>query len=285
MTYIHPNDAKIADFAQNIARGNSLREICSSLLNWFEENVAYSRLNAPFAPLQRSDLDVLSMCAGTCGDYANLIVSVLTHLGYETAYAYVQTDCYGHAQDHICAAVRYDARWVLIDATQPYRKWHGFDCPHRAYELLSCEAFETKMKSEEAYWLALAQKHKKEKLAGLYYAPWIHEQCVQETETLRDSVFYLLILEADLTPVLYIYYQRYTEDTGHLPMMAVVREGETSFRFSIHPCEQLWDEAQWGDAYTCETIPETCKTQEYTHFLAAMEQTVPLVWKIVEQAK
>ena len=47
---------------------------------------------------------------------------------------------------HICAAVNENGKNILIDATLPYRKWHGFDCPHQDYELFSPDEFEYKMK-------------------------------------------------------------------------------------------------------------------------------------------
>ncbi|MBR3843034.1 MAG: hypothetical protein IKM38_07195, partial [Christensenellaceae bacterium] len=107
MSYIHPDDRKIEEFIQqNIPDRSTLKTIAAALLKWFDKNIRYSRLDAPFFPLQRSDLDVLFMRSGTCGDYANLVVSVLQRLGYETGYAYVHVDCYGDEQDHICAAVR-----------------------------------------------------------------------------------------------------------------------------------------------------------------------------------
>ena len=71
------------------------------------------------------------------GDYSNLLVSVFQKLGYEAKYAYIHKDCYGDEQDHICVAIRDNNEWILIEATLPYRKWHGFKCQHQEYELLS----------------------------------------------------------------------------------------------------------------------------------------------------
>lgn len=179
MGYIHPTDQAILAFGREMSRdGVDLPSICRNLLRWFEEHAAYSRLNAPFFPLQRSDLDVLTMQAGTCGDYANLIVSVLSALNFDARYAYVHRDCYGDRQDHICAAAKAGGSYMLIDATLPYRKWHGFACPHQEFDLLSAQEFEKKMKAEEAYWSLAAQRHHNKMLAGLLYAPWIHAECM-----------------------------------------------------------------------------------------------------------
>ena len=89
-TYIHPSDEKIKEFIQKLELVNKdLKEIIHVIFKWFDSNVKYSRLNAPFYPLQRSDLDVLDMLSGTCGDYSNLLVSVFIALGYESRYAYL----------------------------------------------------------------------------------------------------------------------------------------------------------------------------------------------------
>ncbi len=284
MAYIHPCENRIEAFAKTMENGGALQALCRNLLTWFETNVAYSRLQAPFTPLQRSDLDVLAMHAGTCGDYANLIVSVLINRGYKAAYAYVHRDCYGHAQDHICAAVWYEERWCLIDATAPYRNWYGFDCPHRDYELLSCDAFEEKMKAEEVYWQSVASRRSNEKLSGLLYAPWLHEQVVMRTPDVWDSVFFLLVYDESFVPALYVYYQHYTKQIGKLPVMAVVHKENTQFRLSVHACEELWGEEQWGDAYQWDTIPEACRTQALFALRSSLEQTMPIIWRILEEA-
>lgn len=160
MTYIHPSDKHISEFSTAICKSDSgLETMCRSIFAWLDDNVEYSRLQAPFFPLQRSDLDLLAMKAGTCGDYSNLLVSVLLAKGFDACYAYIHRDCYGHAQDHICAAVNENSKNILIDAILPYRKWHGFDCPHQDYELFSPDEFEYKMKKEESYWCSEAEKH------------------------------------------------------------------------------------------------------------------------------
>lgn len=58
MTYIHPYDKRIDVFIKNsISDRSDIKTISNELLAWFDKNVEYSRLNAPFFPLQRSDLD------------------------------------------------------------------------------------------------------------------------------------------------------------------------------------------------------------------------------------
>lgn len=278
MTYLHPADPVITAFAQEIEQNcTTLAEICRSLLLWFDRHIAYSRLSAPFFPLQRSDLDVLSMKSGTCGDYANLTVSVLTYLGYEAGYAYVHRDCYGDAQDHICAAVREGEKQILIDPTQPYRKWHGFDCPHREFELLTPVQFEEKMKAEEQRWILAAKRCGGEKLAGLFYAPWIHEQCVFEAADLRESVFFLLMIDRNLNPDLYVYLQRYTAQKGHMPVMAQVTKEKTVYRLSCNVYDDLWDEAQWGEPMD---LPQALQSSESEKAAVLVDQILKLLPQI-----
>lgn len=263
MAYIHPNDPYIQIFAKSLCRnGLDLRSVCKALLDWFDQNIAYSRMNAPFFPLQRSDLDVLTMKAGTCGDYASLIVSVLTKLGFDAGYAYVHRDCYGDAQDHFCAAVYYNGAYVLVDATQPYRKWYGFGCPHREYDLLSPADFERRIKAEERYWTDYACKLNRPMLAGLLYAPWLHMETLKETADSLEQIFYLLSCIDPSAPTLYVYYHQDRRNSRKLPVMAAVSKNVIRFSFSVGEPNGLWDAAQWSRAYEEEQIPAKLASKE-----------------------
>ncbi len=282
MTYIHPNHQHIDDFIQHhIPAQSDLKAVCGALLSWFDKNVEYSRLNAPFLPLQRSDLDVLSMHSGTCGDYSNLIVSVLQRLGYEAMYAYIHKDCYGDEQDHICAAVCAGNEWILIDATQPYRKWHGFACPHREYELLSPADFEDRMKKEEAYWTEAANRYGNERYAGLFYAPWIHDETIHETDDVLESVFYLLSIDKQKHTALYAYYQKYTEENGTTPIMGIITNDAPEYCFSCKPPKGIWDNDQWSPPYGKADIPPEWKTEMLDTFKKNLEETVPSINKVL----
>lgn len=267
MTYIHPYDKRIDEFVENNIRDRSdIKIVSNDLLVWFDKNVEYSRLNAPFFPLQRSDLDVLSMRSGTCGDYSNLIVSVLLNLGYEAMYAYVHKDCYGDEQDHICAAVRNGEKWILIDATQPYRKWYGFHCPHQEYELLSPTAFEEKMKKEESYWINIAKQYGNELYAGLLYAPWIHERIIKQSDNILESIFYLLMLDEQRITTLYAYYKKYSKENGSIPIMSIIRKEKQKYCFSCGKANQIWDNEQWGKEYPEDSIPSKFQTEAFYEF-------------------
>ncbi|MBR4308270.1 MAG: transglutaminase domain-containing protein [Oscillospiraceae bacterium] len=282
MVYIHPNDKIIEDFLRETVKDrSSLQRICEQLFCWFEENVAYSRLSAPFFPLQRSDLDVLSMLSGTCGDYANLLVSVFLKLGYEAKYAYVHRDCYGDEQDHICGAVKVGEEWLAVDATQPYRKWHGFPCPHREFDLLSPEEFEEKMKREEAYWTGVALDWGKEHLAGLLYAPWIHEEILERSESLLESVFFLLSVNRQMEACVYAYYMKYTKEHGALPVMCKISDGVQVYCFSCKVPDSLWDNAQWSEEYPEGEIPESYCTEKFRRLKTCITKVLPDINRVI----
>lgn len=285
MAYIHPTDKQILDFSKIFYNdGSNLELICKKIFAWFDGNVAYSRLNAPFFPLQRSDLDLLRMGSGTCGDYSNLLVSILLVMGFDACYAYVHKDCYGDTQDHICAAVKENDRYILVDATLPYRKWCGFDCPHQDFELLSPSEFEDRMKKEEHHWCALAEKHNMNLLAGLLYAPWIHAECVFESRARLDSVFFLLLFDRELEPVLNVYYQQYTKHNSFLPLMATISKSKTLYHFSIHPSDELWDNAQWSESFTESEIPREYISKELQSLKEVVSKTKGKINDILCQA-
>ena len=283
MSYIHPHSDIILKFIDNvIGAERALEEIFKKIFVWFDENISYSRLNEPFYPLQRSDLDVLEMKSGTCGDYANLIVSVLATMGFETAYAYVHKDCYGDQQDHICAAVKKNEKWILIDGTNPYRKWCGFDCQHQEYEIFLPDEFETKMKKEEAYWISVAEKSGKVSAAGLWYAPWIHQEVVIETDDVLDSVFFLLIIGKNVKATLYVYYQHYTENGGIMPCMMTITGEEITYQFSVNEVKSIWDNKQWSEAYLWEEIPVEFQTEVLKQLCECVKNIKPRIDKIME---
>lgn len=221
-------------------------------------------MNSPYYPLQRSDIDTLRMKSGTCGDYSNLIVSTLLNLGVPAKYAFVEKDCYGHNQDHICAMAKIDNDWILIDPTLPYRKWWVYGTPHKKYDIYTPEEFEQKFKKEEKYWANLALKWKEEKYAGLLYAPWIHEEVIINEPEFIDSIFYLLVFNDSNDWNIYVYYLHYTNKKGRSPVMAIVNPKKTTYRFSIHQVESIWDEEQWSEEYEYEDIPKNYKGGKFT---------------------
>lgn len=282
MQYIHPESKDIKEFVKALQLERlTLGEMVAKLFQWFDENVAYSRFNAPYSPLQRSDLDVLEMNAGTCGDYTNLVVSVLACLGYPVQYAYLKTDCYGNPQDHICAAVWEDNRWKLIDATLPYRKWHGFDCLHQEYELLTPQAFEEKMKKEEAFWTRRALDWGDERYAGLLYAPWIHEEVIVNTVGMLETVFFLVVFDDAKHYQIYVNYLEYSQEKARSPIMCRVLERKEYYYFSTKEAKDLWDDAQWSAEYSAEAVPDNFKTEQFCKMSDCIRKNMPIIEKIV----
>lgn len=282
-SYIHPDNPQIEQLIDELQLNTlSLEPLINKLLKWFDENISYSRLNSPYYPLQRSDLDVLQMKSGTCGDYSNLVVAVLKRIGYQVKYAYLTTDCYGNPQDHICAAVWDDNRWKLIDATLPYRKWMGFDCPHREYELLSAQEFYDKMKTEENNWTQQAKAWNNEKYAGLLYAPWIHQEIVVNTKEYLETVFFLLTYDSEKIPRLYINYFTYSPDAASTPIMCIIQAGKEAYRFSIKEAKHIWDEEQWSRAYCVDDISKELQTRYYRIFKNCIQKVIPHINEIIK---
>ena len=281
--YIHPQSSEIECFINELDLCDlPLNSVVETLLLWFNNNISYSRLNAPYYPLQRSDIDVLKMKSGTCGDYSNLIVSVLTRLGYKAKYAYIRVDCYGNPQDHICAAVWSVERWLLIDATLPYRKWYGADCPHLEYELLSYDDMKNKLKEEEKYWTNKAIEWKKESFAGLLYAPWIHEEIVLYTDNSLETVFFLLILNSVHEYNIFAYYLVYSDTDASNPIMCRASAEEIHFSFSVHHADNIWDENQWSEEYTQENIPRQFCSDRLSKMFEILASVVPQIQRIVK---
>lgn len=281
--YIHPDSSEIGCFIRELQpEGLPISGVVGKLFRWFDDNVSYSRLNAPYRPLQRSDLDVLQMRSGTCGDYSNLLVSVLTRLGYRAKYARVRVDCYGAPQDHICAAVWNGERWQLLDAALPYRKWHGLDCPHREYELLSCDAMRSRLKQEEQYWTDKAKAWKEPSFAGLLYAPWIHEEVVLCTEDRLETVFFLLIADSVEAYTVSVYDLVYTETVATCAILCRITGDGLRYSFPVRCAEDLWDEKQWGEAYAEADIPERYRSDRLTKMTETIKRILPRIRTIMD---
>lgn len=281
-SYINPKSDEIRRFTDEMKKGtSSVEEVIRNIFKWFDINVKYSRINQPYFPLQRNDLEVLSMKAGTCGDYSNLIVSVLTNMGIPAKYAYLNRDCYGDEQDHICAAAEIGSRWILIDATMPYRKWYGFDCPHKEYKLYDPEEFEIMMKDKEDEYYTKALKWGNEKLAGILYAPWIYDESVVNTKDKTESVFYLLIYENKSDWTLWVSYMIYTKDKGFIPLLVKVNKNmKTTIQFSVNEPNSLWDDNQWGKEYSLNDVPESMKSEYFYRCLKSMDNNIEEIKKI-----
>ena len=284
--YIHPDSPEIGCFIRELQlKDLPLCGVVGKLFRWFDDNVSYSRLNAPYRPLQRSDLDVLQMRSGTCGDYANLLVSVLTRLEYRAEYARVRVDCYGAPQDHICAAVWNGGRRQLLDAALPYRKWHGLDCPHREYEPLSCDAMRDRLQREEQYWTDKAAAWKEPSFAGLLYAPWIHEEIVLNTDDSLETVFFLLLTDSVDAYTVDVYDLVYTETDASCAIRCRITGDEIRYSFPVRRAEDLWDEKQWGEAYAEAELPERYRSDRLIKMTETIGRILPRIRKIMDPEK
>ena len=285
-SYIHPFSDEIQSFVKEIKENAStFEQFVDNLFRWFDDQITYSRLQHPFFPLQRSDIDVLRMKSGTCGDYSNLIVSVLITYGIPAKYALISKDCYGDEQDHICAAALIDGKWSLIDATLPYRKWFGYPCYHQEYELVDPDNFEHRMKLIEYDCIEKANKWGVPNYAGLLYAPWIHDEVVLSTDNRIDSVFYLLIFDAPSKWSLFVNYMSYTKESGRTLIMFTATEGEEKYQFSINEAKNVWDDNQWGDYFLYDDIPAQYITSELQRMKSNTEKISPYILGIINLLK
>ena len=290
--YIHPFSEEIREFVSglsgssadlsaelsvDLSADNSAECIIKKLLAWFDENISYSRLDRPFSPFQRSDLDLLSMKRGTCGDFSNLIVSCLVSLGVPAKYALVSRDYYGDPQDHICAAALIGGRWVLIDATLPYRKWFGYDCGHKEFELVEPDEFEKRMREIENECVFAARERMMPDYAGLLYAPWIHNEVLLQTENRLDSAFYLMVMRGKRDWTLLVTYMSYTKEGGRTPVLAMVSPIGEYYRFSVREPSSIWDENQWGEIIKADALPPELRSPELERLKADMEKNVPRI--------
>lgn len=140
------------------------------------------------------------------------------------------------------------------------------------------------MKKEESYWCSVAEKHGCTKLAGLLYAPWIHAERVLESEESFDNVFYLVTLDHQLAPILYVYYQHYTPQTSTVPIMAVISAGKIHFHFSIHPRNDLWDHKQWSKGFAEAELPAEYSSDELRLMKGSIWKVLPQINRILNQA-
>ena len=139
------------------------------------------------------------------------------------------------------------------------------------------------MKEQEQYWISIAEQFRNEKIAGLLYAPWIHEEIVQKTEDVLDSVFFLLIIRIDTNPILYAYYKRYTKKCGVLLCMASISNQRQVFQFSIHRTKSLWDDGQWSEEYLEDNIPSDFRSKELEILKTCINKIEPKIQEILKK--
>lgn len=272
-SYINPNSGEVQDYLKKINYKTELKiDLIFEIIEWFKGNVEYSRLNSPYFPLVRNDIDVINMKSGTCGDYSNLLVSCLINLGYEAKYAYVKRDCYGDSQDHICVAAKIDGNWILIDVTTPYLYFHPFNCPHKEYHLYEPLEFQEMMKKEELYWYDKAVELGCSNLGGLYFAPWIHNETIIMNEDRIESVFFLLIMNGREKCTLYATYLIYEQNKRMSPIRLMInQDDEVKAQFCNDESLEIWDENRWGDEFQISNIASENKTEEWYKLISIVE--------------
>ncbi|MFT8410806.1 MAG: transglutaminase-like domain-containing protein [Schleiferilactobacillus perolens] len=244
-SYIHSTDPEIKQLVTDLGGPDqSALELCANILDWFDaEKIEYSRLDVPHSSMSRSDLDVLHTHSGICSDFSHLLVSLLTAAGKPVQYAHVQQDCYGDRQEHVCVAIQVNNQWQLVDATDPYRKWYGLDCPHQQFTLLSPAQMTSYLQQTQA-------------TPSLLNAPWLHDQIVMETEESMGSVSVLLSLPKTHQWRIDAYYHYYTALCSGALVRQVATPDHSYLQFSEFSPDDIWDEKQWSNPCTVQELPK-----------------------------
>ena len=216
------------------------------------ENLAYGRLKEPWFPLNRTDLDVLKIGEGTCGEYAQVFYSCMTALGKQARFAHVIRDCFGDDQDHFCGAF-YDEdcdAWVLVDPTISYRLVDGFDLRHEKIEWQDLASYTEEIARWEWKYITGAREQGIAALsiAGLRYAPWLYEQILDEDRGRYRSVFLLYTGNVGQPWSGYAMLSENTRSvsTGLIRLTFLDFEDETlGWDRCIDSARGKWDESRW----------------------------------------
>lgn len=139
------------------------------------------------------------------------------------------------------------------------------------------------MKKEEVYWTSVAEKAGKKTAAGLWYAPWIHEEIVLEKDDTLDSVFFLLIMDKNVKSTLYAYYQHYTKNGGIMPCMMIISGDEITYQFSVNEANGIWDNEQWSKGFLLKEIPVKYQTDEWKILCDCVARIKPRVDEILKE--
>lgn len=172
-------------------------------------------------------------------------------------------------------------KWILIDATLPYRRWHGYDCQHKEYELLFVEEFLVRMKKEESYWTEKAVESGDDKYAGLFYAPWIHDDTIVDTDEKLESVFYLLAFENKDKYQIYVTYLVYSKENAFSPVMCRITGDKIYYMFSEKKVDNIWAAEQWGEEYLDIDVPEKRKGMYYENITRSIQMNIPIVKELI----
>ena len=127
--YIHPDSIEINCLINELhLEGKSLSGVVEELFLWFDNNISYSRLNAPYYPLQRSDLDVLKLYCAFRGD-ASLLTEENVFIIYDRDMKLISAKLKGTApqtEDSKYIYVAEDGRIIKVCVHYPsYRRSPG----------------------------------------------------------------------------------------------------------------------------------------------------------------
>lgn len=221
------------------------------LYDWCLDNLDYGRLKKPYFPLVRTDLDVLELKEGTCGDFSHLFISFMDALNIKAKYVKVVRDIHNDEQDHICACFynEEEQRWILVDPTPSYGRISGWDIKHREIKFIDKDAHWESLKKEEVLWaMRSVEKYNSLLLSGMIYAPWIYEGIINQTKTETESIFVLLTLDSSLKWNMQVTWHMNAADTRKCPIRLRRTSNSDSYEWDecIDEDLEVWDEKRWN---------------------------------------
>lgn len=250
--YCHPESAAINAIIALIPPSmEEDDEKAKWLFHWCIEKLNYGRLKKPLFPLVRTDLDVLELKEGTCGDFSHLFVSFMMALNIKVKYVRVVRDIHNDEQDHLCGCFysEKEQRWVLVDPTPSYGRVSGWDIMHREYQMLDKHVHWKATREEEKYWACRsAEKYNSLLLAGLIFAPWVYEEIIDQSSTEVVSVFVLFTLTVALEWTLTVTCHVNSRQARLCPIR--LRRSSENDVWEWDECieegYEVWDEKRWS---------------------------------------
>jgi len=249
-THCHPRHPGIREIIRRIPpECASDSQKAKWLFEWRLNHLSYGRLKKPLFPLIRTDLDMLELKEGTCGDFSHLFVSFMQALKIPARYGIVERDLYGDAQDHICAAFRDrdESRWISVDPTPSYGKVAGWDIGHRTSEWRDPEEHWAAIREEEIVRLhQAARRYRSLLLSGIIFAPWMYEEIIEVSQAGVTSVFVLLATDDELRWKLHVTCHMKGQKDRSCPIRLRTDSRDVlEWDECANEQMELWDEARW----------------------------------------
>jgi hypothetical protein len=290
--YCHPNSTEIKNLIKSIPTNNKTNyEKAKWIFDWCVNNLEYGRLKKPFFPLIRTDLDVLELKEGTCGDFSNLFVSCMESLDIPSKYVIVDRDSYNDRQSHICSAFynSIENRWILVDPTPAYGCVSGWDVRHKEIKFIEKEEYWVARKQEEYDWIKRSiLEYKSLFLSGILFAPFIYEGFIKKTDRQNTTLFAYLTVDNLLQWHLMATLHDYTKKSRSCPIrITSVKLDNYEWAASINEDFEVWDEKRWKPKRSVDenAIEENDQLKIAMKHLYQVKPKIDLLIELIEKEK